>query len=60
MNHRTNDTTWIVFYDGIQELARLSAAEATDEEFEEARALLAYEYGLHPDEISFRLEETAS
>lgn len=54
MTNRSNDTAWIIFYDGIQELARLSADHATAEEIEEARGLLAYEYGLHPDEIGVR------
>jgi len=56
MNHRIDGTAWVVFYDGIQELARLSAEEATSEEIDEARDLLAYEYNCHPDEIEFRLE----
>ena len=55
MKHRTDASTWVVFYAGIQELARLSADEATTEEIYEAGALVAYDYGCHPDEIEFRL-----
>lgn len=56
MKHRIDGTAWVVFFDGIQELARISADEATSEEIDEARDLLAYEYNCHPDEIEFRLE----
>lgn len=55
MKDRMNGTAWVVFHSGIQELARITAAEATPEEISEARALIAWDYCCHPDEIEFRL-----
>jgi len=49
--------SWIVFTYAGRELVRITAAEATYDEPEDTRALLAFEHGCPSDEISVSIEE---
>jgi len=49
------DTIWVVFSDGVRELARMPADLATPEEIEENCDLLAGNTGFDPDDIVVRL-----
>ena len=52
-----NTQTWIVFTLAGRELTRITADEATLDEPEETRALLAFENGCPVDHIDISLDE---
>lgn len=48
---------WLVFYCGGEEVFAYTVSGTFPGEMEETRGLLAYELGVDPDDITFRVEE---